>query len=569
MLKADFWFSDEMSTDIQSLKNQFPGNAFLDAIRPHMIQVKTESGKKNTMRVIRSRSKAKVSSEREEMIINGLDALLMNPDQEVKEKAYKLFYYSIIKDGLNNAPYSLRRYLNPDYFREISTGMKEIESSFKELIDKPLIDETEFAKMFTTMLQSVTGSSASLQTLINKVISQMNPEAKAEKVNVISFDERGKFKDANKNTQEMFVAALKSIRSDMSLVSKENKERKHPTLVKEGKPVARKFRKGKSSYDLFLPGAGNSFEINFPQIEDAKVRSLRDDILVQMKMFPTRSNGERVWKCPLFVTNSYGEIMILNSIDGVPITERLTNKVYNKAFNTSDEEQLYTNAFVATGSATYVKMELQGNPQISSIAFDEQEAVRLNELYYGEKDAVVTEPVLVTEDTTELIDAPTEPTVQTDKFTIADKLSPIEQNFRDGSGGRQMQTKFAGKSTMDLILSGDRTRTTRSKTEAARYMKDYGLSKVSDLVGKIIRMTDKNGTSVYTEITNVAKFTQEYQDATWQKEGWVKSVTDAHVGQYPYAIEFKVVNKPALNNSIDNVINSKEEQSKDCNKGNK
>lgn len=433
MLKADFWFSDEMSTDIQSLKNQFPGNAFLDAIRPHMIQVKTESGKKNTMRVIRSRSKAKVSSEREEMIINGLDALLMNPDQEVKEKAYKLFYYSIIKDGLNNAPYSLRRYLNPDYFREISTGMKEIESSFKELIDKPLIDETEFAKMFTTMLQSVTGSSASLQTLINKVISQMNPEAKAEKVNVISFDERGKFKDANKNTQETFVAALKSIRSDMSLVSKENKERKHPTLVKEGKPVARKFRKGKSSYDLFLPGAGNSFEINFPQIEDAKVRSLRDDILVQMKMFPTRSNGERVWKCPLFVTNSYGEIMILNSIDGVPITERLTNKVYNKAFNTSDEEQLYTNAFVATGSATYVKMELQGNPQISSIAFDEQEAVRLNELYYGEKDAVVTEPVAVK---TEENSAPVEESLQV-STTLDEVIKSKEEQSKDCNKGNK------------------------------------------------------------------------------------------------------------------------------------
>jgi len=57
-------------------------------------------------------------------------------------------------------------------------------------------------------------------------------------------------------------------------------------------------------------------------------------------------------------------------------------------------------------------------------------------------------------------------------------------------------------------------------------------------------MTDKTGRQVYTRITKVTPFTQEYQDATWQKEGWVKSVTDKNVGQYPYAIEFEVVNKP-------------------------
>jgi hypothetical protein len=74
--------------------------------------------------------------------------------------------------------------------------------------------------------------------------------------------------------------------------------------------------------------------------------------------------------------------------------------------------------------------------------------------------------------------------------------------------------------------------------------KDYNLSKISDLVGKVVRMTDKTGRQVYTRITKVTPFTQEYQDATWQKEGWVKSVTDKNVGQYPYAIEFEVVKKP-------------------------
>ena len=127
------------------------------------------------------------------------------------------------------------------------------------------------------------------------------------------------------------------------------------------------------------------------------------------------------------------------------------------------------------------------------------------------------------------------------EIELADSLPPIEQNFTDGHGGKKMQDKFKGKSTMDLVISGDRTRTTRAKTDIQRMAKDYNLSKISELKGKVIRMTDKTGRQVYTRITKVVPFTQEYQDQTWQKEGWIKNVTDELVGKYPYAIEFEVV----------------------------
>lgn len=123
----------------------------------------------------------------------------------------------------------------------------------------------------------------------------------------------------------------------------------------------------------------------------------------------------------------------------------------------------------------------------------------------------------------------------------ADRLAPIEQNFTDGQGGRNMQPQFKGKSTMDLIISGDRTRTTRAKTDINRMIKDYKLSRIEDLTGRVVRMSDKVGRVVYARITGVFPLTQEYQDRTWQKEGWVKEVTDKLVGKYPYAIEFQVI----------------------------
>ena len=136
-------------------------------------------------------------------------------------------------------------------------------------------------------------------------------------------------------------------------------------------------------------------------------------------------------------------------------------------------------------------------------------------------------------------------TVEVDEFALADALPPIEQNFKDGQGARRMEPQFAGKSTMDLIISGDRTRTTRSKTEMARYLKDYNVTRLTELVGKVIRMTDNQGRMVYAKITKVSQFTQEYQDKTWMKEGWTKETTDRLVGQYPFALEFEVVKKPA------------------------
>lgn len=128
-------------------------------------------------------------------------------------------------------------------------------------------------------------------------------------------------------------------------------------------------------------------------------------------------------------------------------------------------------------------------------------------------------------------------------FDQADVMPSIQQNFKDGDGGRKMQEKYKGKSTMDLVKSGIRTRTTRSKTEVNRMIKDYNLDDITDLTGMVIRMTDKEGNQVYTRITAVKVFTKEYQDQTWQKEGWEKSVTDKLLGKYPYAIEFTLTSR--------------------------
>jgi hypothetical protein len=239
----------------------------------------------------------------------------------------------------------------------------------------------------------------------------------------------------------------------------------------------------------------------------------------------------------------------------IPITQNETfqkanqnsiNKVLNKKFLIVTPEKetysiLFQKVYVQEDTYYYKKLGIINVGKLYSskennIAFSLLQPLLINNGI--ETDTIIVEPIMAPISIT-----PTQPSTSVEEFNLADKLTPIAQNFGDGQGG-QMQPQFKGKSTMDLIISGDRTRTTRANTDIQRMSKDYDLSKISDLVGKVIRMTDKTGRQVYTRITKVTPFTQEYQDATWQKEGWVKSVTDKNVGQYPYAIEFEVVNKP-------------------------
>lgn len=166
----------------------------------------------------------------------------------------------------------------------------------------------------------------------------------------------------------------------------------------------------------------------------------------------------------------------------------------------------------------------------------------------------VGNPILAEIEYKREIELASKTTLETE-FTLADKIPPIEQNFEDDSPyknekgewkRRTMRPEFKGKSTMDLVISGDRTRTTRTNNSIQEIAKAFGLSRLSELKGKVVRMTDKEGRKVYARITGIYNFTQQYQDATWQKEGWTKDVTDRLVGKYPYAIEFQVVSTPSV-----------------------
>jgi len=109
----------------------------------------------------------------------------------------------------------------------------------------------------------------------------------------------------------------------------------------------------------------------------------------------------------------------------------------------------------------------------------------------------------------------------------------MPMHFKDGTGGRKMRPEFSGKSTMDLILSGDRTATTRN------------LSDVKNLkVGDILDFYDKNSKKAVT--VRVTKAPYKVSDITpkeWSKlEGWDKSGYQQNKNRWQF--QFELINKP-------------------------
>ena len=104
--------------------------------------------------------------------------------------------------------------------------------------------------------------------------------------------------------------------------------------------------------------------------------------------------------------------------------------------------------------------------------------------------------------------------------------------------------------SLDMVKAGVSTRKVVSKTWMDKIMDRLNIENPKSLVGTVIKQIDEfTGESVYTQITSVNKFTEKYQEKTWDLEGWSRDITNRLLKKYKdkegepsgWAIEFKLV----------------------------
>ena len=152
-------------------------------------------------------------------------------------------------------------------------------------------------------------------------------------------------------------------------------------------------------------------------------------------------------------------------------------------------------------------------------SFEQNESAKNALLATGERTITHTQdkgvwnkefPRILTEIRKELSENST--TVATE--SVASKAT-LSMNYADGTDGMRMRPEFAGKSTMDLIASGDRTATTRGSIGAFKGVKN----------GDVFTVTNTTGVTIKVRATSdpypVSKVTPEH----WSKlEGWSPAV---------------------------------------------
>lgn len=108
--------------------------------------------------------------------------------------------------------------------------------------------------------------------------------------------------------------------------------------------------------------------------------------------------------------------------------------------------------------------------------------------------------------------------------------------FKDGTRGLRMSPENRGKSTMDLIIEGKRTGTTRASLNQFK-----GTDGKTLRAGDVVEFTDNAGRTVQVEITKapyrlpvsddpaeMARYAQRWSEL----EGWDPAMYSRYAGQY-------------------------------------
>jgi hypothetical protein len=131
----------------------------------------------------------------------------------------------------------------------------------------------------------------------------------------------------------------------------------------------------------------------------------------------------------------------------------------------------------------------------------------------------------------------------------ADTGIVVPMNYRDGQDASHvMRSEFKGKSTMDLILSGDRTASTRNDLAGFK-----GLKKGDVFTVKNTYTGQKAQVRATTDPYLVSSVTAE----EWSKlEGWAPSLYAKYKGKIAYQMQYELVNKPVTAEPSATVVSS-------------
>lgn len=370
MFKADFWKGEPTDADVTSLEQDFQylkdnhtGNSFVDYLKERTRQGFT---------FVEALSRMKLEKEYAENINDGFLLLQNSADNRSKLIARKLFYYTLVKDGLGYSANTFISYVNPQdpktfmmvsgYLNDLQKALIEFNKKNSVLITKGKPDT--YYKKFNDLLNDFFGKKTDLNVYISSIISRI-----------------GLYAGNNDIMVKSRMALIKSKKSrfggiDPALIEEEMKYLLPDTYSLKPKDVYTELEDNPENIEFWLPTSKEA-GVGKLVVDTAQTYSnVSGLILSQMNIRPgAQFNGDQgsvqTYIFPLFVKNNFGQVLRLTEVDDTRLSEKvinnLTSKLQGKSYNDN----------VSGIRATYVVAEQEGTDSILNLGFSEQEAREL------------------------------------------------------------------------------------------------------------------------------------------------------------------------------------------------
>lgn len=390
MFTSDFWegklseTTTSLAQDLDYLYENNANNPFVE-----FLKYRTNNG----ITFVEALSRMKLDSEITDAIIDGYNLLNKSLDARTRIIADKLFMYILVKDNLSYSNNSFLKYINPEKLLKVSDDL----TMLQEGLNKSLTSKKELKKILTgelfknfLMTDKATLPSVAL-SVIQKALTNVNNREYTVKTKRFKFGDKsklGRIKNEQNVKEFLNVVVPNLSKYDWRDVYGIDKVSNEEQLAATGGYI------NEGYFDLFVPNSSEvdkgTVALNLKdvtplggEIQDSFLSLLK--INAEYDIDPTKGTEVFVgWKFPMSVINSQGQLLVLETLDNVPIGERVAQKI-KEQLDRGDSFKNPSKISLAGYEAVYRVSNFEGTPGttegISNNGFTTSDARSLYNFY--------------------------------------------------------------------------------------------------------------------------------------------------------------------------------------------
>jgi hypothetical protein len=337
MFTSDFWegkiseTTTSLAQDVDYLYENHENNPFVQ-----FIKYRTNNG----ITFVEALSRMKLDTEITDNIIDGYNLLTKSLDARTRMIADKLFMYILVKDNLSYSNNSFLKYINPDKLIKISDDL----TILQEGVNKALKSKTDRNKIlngqvFKDFLMTDKASLSNVAlSVLHKAFTNVNNRQYTVKTKKFQFGNKktkiGRLKNEQAVTQFLNEILPNLSKHDWRDVYEVEKIKTEEDVKRTGLSINEK------SFDLFVPTSKEvdkgTVTVNLEKLAPKFGGEIQDTVLSVLKInaeYDIEPNGTEKfvgWKFPMSIINSEGQLLLLETLDNVPIGERVAQKIKEK-----------------------------------------------------------------------------------------------------------------------------------------------------------------------------------------------------------------------------------------------